>query len=139
MEVCEERNPEAVKFNQSMRNHLLSCLDKKFMTQFPTPHKSTQELLPRPASRVLVVKVYCFCKMPAQFDAVMVECDSCKLWYHCKCVDIDPQQVPLLAVSRMLIRTVVECFYITRMCLINDHWIKVIYYILVYVCFLRRS
>ncbi|XP_057296185.1 uncharacterized protein LOC130625132 [Hydractinia symbiolongicarpus] len=54
--------------NDSLRPHLLSCLDAGQMTPFP--------------------KIYCDCRMPYNTDDEMVECSKCMEWFHDKCANI---------------------------------------------------
>ena len=87
VEVCLGQNPESVKFAQDrMRGHLLECLSSSTMNSFPP---TTQECISRPRSGVLQVKLFCLCKLPAVFDAVMIQCDVCEEWYHIGCVKLD--------------------------------------------------
>ncbi|CAK9190588.1 unnamed protein product [Sphagnum troendelagicum] len=39
------------------------------------------------------VAVYCKCEMPYNPDDLMVQCESCKDWFHSYCVDLTPEQV----------------------------------------------
>jgi len=34
-------------------------------------------------------KIYCICHKSWKGEA-MIQCDSCDVWYHCSCLDIDP-------------------------------------------------
>ena len=87
LEVCFGRDPKKVHFDQGkMRHHLYECLSKRKLSQFPTIH--SEETYPRPTEMTILLKVYCVCKMPAQFDTMMVSCDLCKRWFHCSCVHI---------------------------------------------------
>lgn len=95
VEVCLGQNPESASFAQDrMRGYLLDCLSSGAMKSFPTMTPSTQECIPRPRSGVLQVKLFCHCKLPAVFDAVMIQCDVCEEWYHFGCVKLDPVEVP---------------------------------------------
>lgn len=91
LELCVGRNPESISFEQRrMRGHLLKCFEEGALTPFPT---STKPLL-RSSKGVLKIQVFCLCKMPSQFDSVMVSCDKCTKWYHCSCVKLDSGSVP---------------------------------------------
>lgn len=93
-EVCFGNSPEDVTFNQKkMRSHLYECLCRGKMVPFPRA-SSTEEVLPRPSEGLLEIKVYCWCKLPEEYDSVMIACDDCKEWYHCSCVGIHPSHVP---------------------------------------------
>ena len=94
VEACLGQNPENACFSQeSMRAHLFFCLSKGIVQPFPRM-LHVQESLARPKRGVLLVDVFCFCKMPAQYDTDMIECETCKCWYHCCCVKLDPSNLP---------------------------------------------
>ncbi|KAI7853345.1 hypothetical protein BDC45DRAFT_407050, partial [Circinella umbellata] len=38
-----------------------------------------------------VKKLYCVCQKPYNGDP-MVQCDQCTQWFHCECVDLDPDE-----------------------------------------------
>lgn len=93
VEICSGRNPEAAHFDQKlMRHHLFECFTKERLSPFPSSR--SEETLPRPMQNTYSLKVYCICKMPAQFDAVMLSCDLCGQWFHCSCMHIDSKNVP---------------------------------------------
>ena len=84
VEVCMGNSP-AVSFDQKrMRFHLYACLSDGVMSPFPKMSRA-REYLPRPTDRSLNVKVYCLCKLPEEYDSFMIECESCRQWYHCSC------------------------------------------------------
>lgn len=88
-EVCLGRNPEEAMFLQSgMRSHLHRCISRGVMSSFPRALQIDPEAVLRPTRGVLTVQVFCYCKMPAQYDASMIECETCGRWYHCRCVQI---------------------------------------------------
>ena len=94
VEICSGRNPEEARFDQkSMRRHLFECFTKKQLSSFPNSHQS-EETLPRPMQNTYTLKVFCICKMPAQFDSVMLSCDLCGEWFHCSCMKVDSNNVP---------------------------------------------
>lgn len=93
-EICMGHKPEEACFDQSkMRKHLFSCLSKEQMQPFPRI-SSVQESVPRPKSGILNVRLYCICKLPAEYDSNMIECDICQQWFHCSCVKISNSQQP---------------------------------------------
>lgn len=70
-EICMGHKPEEACFDQSkMRKHLFSCLSKEQMQPFPRI-SSVQESVPRPKSGILNVRLYCICKLPAEYDSNM--------------------------------------------------------------------
>ena len=91
VEACFGCKPEKVHFDQrKMRRHLYECLSKGELSRFPT--MQSDESFPRPTENTLSLKVYCICKMPAQFDTMMVTCVVSGT-YNCSCVDIE-KEVP---------------------------------------------
>ena len=94
VEVCLGNNVEVVSFKQKkMRSHLIDCLNKGIMSPFPKKHPN-KESLPHPTSMVCAIKVYCYCKMPEQYDVKMISCDSCNHWFHYSCVNLQLNQSP---------------------------------------------
>ena len=84
VEACLENNKlEDAKFEQTkMRDHLITCLEKEILTQFP---KASTISIQCPGE-LLKMKVYCLCRMPEFFDFEMIQCDGCSKWYHKRCV-----------------------------------------------------
>ena len=90
MEVCLGQNPECVSFSQEkMRNHLTQCLCDGEMKPFPYMDCTERDCIPRPKRGALQIELFCFCKMPAQLDSEMIQCDSCQQWFHFSCVGVD--------------------------------------------------
>ena len=58
---------------------LLSCLENKRMTPFPTIRDK------RVAFTYVSVKVYCDCRCPYTGQP-MVACSKCKRWFHIECL-----------------------------------------------------
>ena len=84
-EMCLAKKPEAAQFDQnSMRQHLIKCLNEKHLERFPMSKHT--ETLPRATPRVKNIILYCICHMPESFDDKMISCDNCRDWYHCSCV-----------------------------------------------------
>ena len=76
------KKPEAAQFDQnSMRQHLIKCLNEKHLERFPMSKHT--ETLPRATPRVKNISI---CHMPESFDDKMISCDNCRDWYHCSCV-----------------------------------------------------
>ena len=74
-DVCK-RNYSAVL----MRPHLLNCLQNRRFTPFPA---SDRPISSRAIAQKKSVHVRCYCRMP---DAgLMIQCDSCKEWFHKEC------------------------------------------------------
>ena len=86
LEVCEGRRPDAIIFDQKqMRQHLYRCFENLHITQFPvlTANVSVKE------ATLGIIYLFCFCKLPEEYDTDMIECSVCKIWYHFKCVGLE--------------------------------------------------
>ena len=94
VEVCCGRNPAEASFVQEkMREHLQLCLSKGILVAFPRALPMKESVV-RPKGGVLTVQVFCYCKMPAQYDTDMIQCETCSCWFHCSCMGINPSRVP---------------------------------------------
>lgn len=72
--------PEAFFFNQkSMRKNLKKCFEKQTMQIFPG-RGAKQETDPIKCTEL--IPVYCICRMPDLTDSTLIECTTCKEWYH---------------------------------------------------------
>ena len=86
-EVCYGMDPAKASFEQSKMNiHLVQCLEAGNLARFPQTSKVTKGL--RPPSIVLHLELYCYCNMPESYED-MIECESCKKWYHKTCAGIN--------------------------------------------------
>ena len=91
VELCNGNDPEECHFNQlQLRHHLLQCLEAGKFSPFPM---KSCEPLPRPQKAHYNLKLYCYCKMPETFDSSMINCDSCKNWFHFSCVGLRKKTV----------------------------------------------
>ena len=91
--LCSGIDPFTCSFKQTeMRSHLLTCFESHQLSTFPAPDR------PRRLAhcRVLSTKrvpVYCVCRLPwNKYDkkrGPLVKCNSCKLWFHQFCLNID--------------------------------------------------
>ena len=78
--VAFGHDPTSIVYNQEhLRHHLLSCLENKRMTPFPTIRDR------RVAFTYVSVKVYCDCRCPYTGQP-MVACSKCKRWFHIECL-----------------------------------------------------
>lgn len=94
VEICSGENPDDAIFAQEdMRLHILKCFTNGKVTPFPRALKIEDSVV-RPKLGYLSVEVFCYCKMPAQFDTEMIQCDTCQLWYHYSCVHLDTSNIP---------------------------------------------
>ena len=79
----------AYQFDQrKMQKHLMQCLDEKSIRAFPVTRKRRRGNMVKVSS---TISVYCSCRTPEQAGCTMVECCSCKEWFHVTCVTV-PQQ-----------------------------------------------
>ena len=77
-------DPTEIVFHQGdMRQHLADCFDKKKMTTFPVKSRK-----PRVCNKILKRITIFLCPVCGKPDDgnKMIECDSCKNWYHQACV-----------------------------------------------------
>ena len=91
-------NPSDLTFDSAaMRRHLLNSLSTGFF--YPFPLSKVQEKRNREPKLVQEVPVICECRMPwdnsdKKFPSLWcAECDSCKEWYHRKCVPVIPHTI----------------------------------------------
>ena len=75
---------------ESLRRHLTKCFRRGKMSPFPRDKYTPRFLHPR---RPKTIKLFCSCLMPETWGD-MVACDTCDLWFHCKCVGL--QKMPTL-------------------------------------------
>ena len=80
--------PEEFQFNQhEMRKHLCRCFEKGRMEMFPVVRQ--RRLRKKMIRSTQKVPVFCKCRMPVMGER-MVECTTCKQWYHVSCVSVLP-------------------------------------------------
>ena len=78
--LCSGASPSSLRYTQeSLRSHLLKCLDNRAITPFPSTKRR-----PVKSNRLQVVPVFCFCRQIEKGHTV--ECSGCKDWYHVECV-----------------------------------------------------
>ncbi|XP_019851196.1 PREDICTED: uncharacterized protein LOC109581489 isoform X15 [Amphimedon queenslandica] len=91
VELCLGNNPENSCFDQGqLRNHLYKCFVNKSLIPFP---KQKVEPLPRPRRLYYEVKIFCYCRLPENYDKMMIMCDLCQEWYHCSCAGIKESEL----------------------------------------------
>ena len=82
--LCTGFDPVHLLYNQhSFRSHLLDCINKRCITQFPCTMFERQRLQSIPP---LMVSIYCLCRQPE--GGRMARCDQCQEWYHEECVSL---------------------------------------------------
>ena len=100
--IVNGMTPEKCNFDQKlMRKHLLNCLMKGKLTPFPITkerrwtHKQTYEES---------FQVYCSCRMQQMYGTKMMQCSTCKEWYH-----VDFISVPKQALNEYKVRWCCQC------------------------------
>ena len=85
-ETCLGNDVTSVAFDQKRaRKHLFQCFQDGKMSAFPRSSRTVQ----RTVSKIQSFKLYCVCRMPADYDTEMVQCSGCcKRWYHFSCVGV---------------------------------------------------
>ena len=82
--LCSGEHPAQVNYVQHMfRNHLLTCLQRRQITPFPSTTRP-RKLLKSYAQ--VSYNIFCICRLPE--DGRMVQCDQCMEWFHEQCVTI---------------------------------------------------
>ncbi len=82
-----------LNFEQSlMQQHLLKCSDKKAVVAFPLKMKTAGISRPH-RLRLRVIELHCTCMMQDTIDD-MIECDTCEMFYHLKCVGLGTASSP---------------------------------------------
>ena len=85
--LCSERDPHVLNFDQrQMRKHLQLCLECGTINSFPQTIKRSRSSSQMKMSRN--VDVYCDCWMPWDKREKMVQCPTCREWYHQVCLNI---------------------------------------------------
>ena len=93
-EICYGFSVSKASFDQKrMRPHLHRCLSEGTIVPFPKIF-CDQEPIPRPSEGVVNVEVYCLCRLPENYDFLMISCDVCGQWYHGSCVGIESDKIP---------------------------------------------
>ena len=80
-------NLDTITLNEDkMRPHLVRCFENEKLRRFPkSKDVSSRKRQERFSS--IVITIYCPCLRPDCYDE-MVQCDTCNVWYHYKCVRI---------------------------------------------------
>ncbi len=88
-ELAYEKDPVMCSWDtQQMRQHLISCLEQGQMHRFPIKKIRRIGLGMRIRSSTKE-SIYCFCRMPDDRSTPMIQCGSCKKWYHLACMALD--------------------------------------------------
>ena len=87
-ELANKKDPTHCWWNvHQMRQHLKNCLEEGTIEPFPL-QKPRRIPIGRVLKKSMEELVYCVCRMPNDRSIPMIACDSCKAWFHQKCVSI---------------------------------------------------
>ena len=82
--LCLGQDPHIIRYDQSqMRRQLYECFEQGELTPFPekvTPRRKRQRV-----SRTTEVAVYCSCRQQQMSGGSIIQCDTCKEWFHDMC------------------------------------------------------
>ena len=70
-----------------MRPHLVKCLTEGEMTRFPCI-KQRRVTFGRRVRLFEREELYCTCRLPNDVNREMIECTSCRKWFHNDCVGV---------------------------------------------------
>ena len=83
--LCNGGNPVDMVYDQGkMRDHLITAFKRNQLLPFPS---STRKRRGRQVIQMEELPVFCVCRMPDD-GRLMIECSTCKKWYHNNCVHI---------------------------------------------------
>lgn len=76
-----------IKFDQKqMRQHLVSCFEKKTPEVFPLESRSLRSKRRRKILKSYKLNIYCACRLPDDGN-LMIKCSTCKEWFHKSCIN----------------------------------------------------
>ena len=89
--ICFGKKPGNFNFDQDLlRPHLIECFKKQKISMFPV---KKQRRIGTRIKGVTRVPVYCSCRMPSVKGINLIQCYSCREWFHLgSCVNV-PQEV----------------------------------------------
>ncbi len=88
-ELVHGKNPILSYWDTSkMRGHLMKCLEQEKIECFPQL-KSRRIPSGNFFRRIEKKELFCVCRMPNDKTRSMIQCDSCKQWFHENCMGID--------------------------------------------------
>ncbi|XP_065681701.1 uncharacterized protein LOC124811080 [Hydra vulgaris] len=84
--LCLGKDPCNFTYKESvMRQHLLTCLEKKHIIQFPVESFRTVR---KSVIRVSRNSLYCLCRTIFMSSDSMIQCTLCNEWFHASCVGL---------------------------------------------------
>ena len=85
--LCHGEQPGQFLYSQElMRPHLLKCLEKQKISMFPIQRERRSKCRTKSTSSF---PIFCTCRLPPLPNVDMIQCRSCKEWYHVRaCVSV---------------------------------------------------
>ena len=81
-------DPSKIVYHDEMRPHLKQCFESGTIAEFPALQR--RRIKERTVS-IIECPIYCICRLPTESeDTVMIQCDMCQIWYHVKCLKVNP-------------------------------------------------
>ena len=68
---------------ERLREHVYKIFSKGLLMSFPTTTTGRKN-----KRKHIVIPVYCVCRLPEEFDSMMIQCEKCASWYHYRCIRI---------------------------------------------------
>ena len=89
--LAHGQDPTMIVFDQnSLRRHLGECFENGHIKPFPLiKNRRTKERVKREKT----ISIYCICRLPESENSPMVQCDTCKQWYHFECLNISTDTI----------------------------------------------
>ena len=92
-ELVEGHDPVVCHWDQAkMRPHLMKCLVEGKMVRFPCS-KQRRIGLGQRVRKSEKEQLYCVCRLPNDKVRAMIECTSCRNWFHNGCVGLESTDV----------------------------------------------
>ena len=87
--ICNGIDLAEIKFEQKcMRSHLINCLSNGLLDPFPAKNSRKKIIYEFEKN----IQVYCICRRPYS-GTKMIECCSCKQWYHTDCLKLQDTDI----------------------------------------------
>ena len=74
--------------HERMRFHLQQCLESGEMCRFPCSDVRHIRLGTR-VIKSIPEDIFCICRLPNEKNKSMIECESCRKWFHHQCMGLD--------------------------------------------------
>ena len=88
-ELVHGYDPSLCHFDTgAMRQHLLCCLEKGYLSHFPCQKKRRIPLGGK-VKKSVEEHIYCTCRQINDKTRSMIACDNCNKWFHKDCLNLD--------------------------------------------------